>query len=170
MTPQDTQHARRLPLFLTAPLVIAIVLLLIPLLPVLLAAYLCYAIVLQIVIWLVWCARDINVLLVYSESPNWQDYIETELIPKLPPSTIRMNWSERRKWKWCTLPVMAFRLFGGSREFNPMVIVFRPFRWAKTFRLWKAFKELKHGKPAQLEEIESQLLLYLSQARITKAS
>ena len=170
MTPQNNRQSRQLPLVVSAPLIIAIILLLIPLLPILVAAYLFYAIVLQLVIWLLWSARGINVLLVYSESPNWHDYIETELVPKLPPSTIRLNWSERKQWKRFRLPVMAFRLFGGSREFNPMVIVFRPFRWAKTFRLWRAFKELKHGKPARLAELERELFLYLSKAGVTKAS
>tara|TARA_R110002072_G_scaffold302534_1_gene486224 strand:+ start:59 stop:571 length:513 start_codon:yes stop_codon:yes gene_type:complete len=170
MMPQKSPKPRQLPLVVTAPLIIAIVLLLIPLLPVLLAAYLFYAIVLQLVIWLLWCAHGINVLLITSESPNWHDYIETELAPKLPVSTIQLNWSERKKWKRFTLPVMAFRLFGGSREFNPMVIVFRPFRWAKTFRLWKAFNEFKHGKPERLHEIENELFLYVSQAGLTKAS
>ena len=170
MMPQKSRQPRQLPLVVRSPLLIAIILLLIPLLLVLLAFHLFCAIVLQLVIWLVWCARGINVLLVYSESPNWHDYIETEIAPKLPVSTIRLNWSERKQWKRFTLPVMAFRMFGGSREFNPMVIVFRPFRWAKTFRLWKAFKELKHSKPAQLAELESELFLYLSETGVTKAS
>jgi len=171
MTPRNDGNPRPLPLLVSAPIIIAIVLLLIPLLPILVAAYLFYSVVLQLVIWLVWCTRGINVLLVYSDNPNWHDHIEAELIPHLPPSTIRLNWSDRRTWKRFTLPVRAFRFFGHSRGFSPMVIVFRPFRWARTFPLWKvAFQEFKHGKPARLKELESALLLYLSRAGLTKAS
>ncbi|GIW83316.1 MAG: hypothetical protein KatS3mg105_5123 [Gemmatales bacterium] len=53
-----------------------------PLIPLLLASYLLYAIVLQLVIWLCWCTRGLNVLLVYSNSPHWQEYIEAHIIPQ----------------------------------------------------------------------------------------
>lgn len=167
--PEKNRIPGQLPLVVTAPLIIATVLLILPLLPVILAASLLYAIVLQLVIWLLWCARGRHVLLITSESPNWQAHIQTKLVPALPETTIQLNWSERKKWKRFTLPVLAFRLFGGSKDFNPMVIVFRPFRWAKTFRLRKAIQELKHGRPERLHEIENELLLYLSQADLTRA-
>jgi len=153
----------------SAPIIIVIVLLLIPLLPILVAAWLSYAVVLQHVIWLVWCTRGTNVLLVYSDSTLWHDHIEAELVPHLPLSTIRLNWSERRTWKRFTLPVMAFRFFGQSGVFSPIVIVFRPFRWVRTFRLRKAtFQDFKRGQPARLEEQENALRLYLSRTGLTK--
>jgi hypothetical protein len=151
-----------LPLIVSAPLIVALALLLLPLIPLLLATYLLYAIVLQLVIWLCWCTRGINVLLVYSNSPHWQEYIEAHIMPKLPASTVVLNWSERRRWRWFSLSVMAFRLFGGSREFNPLVVVFRPFRWAKTFRFWRPFREHKHGKITALELLEEELFQTLS--------
>jgi len=146
----------------SAPLIVALVLLLLPLISLLIATYLLYAIVLQLVIWLCWCTRGVNVLLVYSDSPNWHDYIETHIIPKLPTTTVALNWSERRNWRSLSLPVMAFRLFGGSREFNPMVVVFLPFRWAKTFRFWQPFRDYKHGKNATLEQMENKLFEHLT--------
>lgn len=156
-----TAH-RALPRILTGPLVGVLVLLLLPLVPLLLVSYLLYRIVLQVAIWIGWCSRGIQVLLVYSESPVWQDYIESNIIPRLPRSTVRLNWSERRKWRHLSLPVMAFGFFGGSREFNPLVVVFRPFRRTKTFRFWKAFKDYKHGRTTALEEKASELFEYLS--------
>ena len=137
MQPKQEPKHRALPLIVSAPLIVVLVLLLLPLIPLLLATYVLYGIVLQLVIWVCWCSRGVNVLLVYSDRPNWHDYIETHIIPRLPPSTLLLNWSHRRKWKFLSLPVMAFRFFGGSREFNPLVVVFRPFRWAKTYRFWK---------------------------------
>ncbi len=41
----------------------------------------------------------------------------------------------------------SFRSFAGDREFNPMVMVFRPLRLVKHFRFWEPFKRLKHGDP-----------------------
>ena len=133
--------------------VIILVPLLLPLFLLLLVTHLLYGVVLQLVIWACWCTRGVNVLLVYSDSPNWHDYIENNLVPKLPRSTVLLNWSRRRKWRFLSLRVMAFQYFGGSREFNPLVVVFRPFRWAKTYRFWKPFKDYKHGKTRSLETL-----------------
>ena len=169
MQSQEDRKRRTLPLIVRAPLVVALVLVLLPLIPLLLATYLLYGIVLQLVIWLCWCTRGVNVLLVYSDSPNWHDYIETHIMPRLPPSAVVLNWSDRRNWKMLSLPVMAFRFFGGSREFNPLVVVFQPFRWAKAYRFWNPFKDYKHGKTATLEELENKLFQHLSQTGMKTA-
>ncbi len=161
--PSQPNHKRHtLPLIVSAPVVVALAIVLLPLILLLLVTYLLYATVLQLVIWLCWCPRGVNVLLVYSNSPHWHDYIETHIIPKLPPTTVVLNWSERRHWRSLSLPVMAFRHFGGSRECNPLVVVFRPFRWAKAFRFWKPFKDYKHGNSVALHEVEDKLFEYLS--------
>ena len=143
------------------PLLCCLIVLLLPLIVLLLATRVLYGLTLQLAIWTCWCTRGARVLLVYSDSPVWHDYIEENVLPKLPRRTITLNWSERRRWRWLSLPVMAFHYFGGSREFNPLVVVFRPFRWARTFRLWKAFKEFKHGNREALAAIEEEMLEYL---------
>lgn len=116
-----------------------------------------YGLALQCLIWLVWCPRGKRVLLVYSESPHWQDYILTELRPCLPESTETLNWSHSKQWNRWSLAVLAFHYFGGARDFNPMVIVFRPMRWAKTFRFWNAFREFRHGKPNSIRTVLTEL-------------
>jgi hypothetical protein len=158
---QDGQHTQR-----DLPRLVRLLLLLVllPLVVLLLSARLLYAVVLQLIIWLVWCSRGRNVLLVSSESPIWHDYIETHILPRLPQSTTLLNWSERSRWNPFSLPFIAFRFFGGDREFNPMVIVFRPFRWAKTFRFWRAFRDYKHGKHRSLEDLEREMFQYLEHA------
>ncbi len=166
----DDPKRRRLPYVLPVPVVVAIVLLLLPLVPLLLATYFAYAIVLQMVIWVCWSSRGVNVLLVYSDSPNWHGYIETNIIPRLPSSTVAINWSNRRNWNRFSLPVMAARFFGGSREFNPMIVVFRPFHWAKTYRFWQPFKDYKHGKTEPLHALETRLFSDLSRAGIPTAN
>ena len=131
---------------------IPVIVILIPIVLIVVLTWLLHGLALNALIWLCWCTRGRHVLLVYSESPIWHDYIEKNMIPRLPNSTVVLNWSQRRTWRWYSLPVMVFRYFGGTREFNPMVIAFRPLRWTKTFRFWRAFKDYKHGKVAALEE------------------
>jgi hypothetical protein len=169
MTSEDDRKHRIMPYVVRLPMVVAFVIFLLPLVPLLLATYFAYAIVLQMVIWTCWSTRGVNVLLVYSDSPNWQEYIETNIIPRLPSSTIAINWSDRRNWKRFSLPVMAARFFGGSREFNPMVVVFRPFHWAKTYRFWRPFKDYRHGKSEPLHALEAKLFSDLLDAGIGTA-
>jgi hypothetical protein len=93
---------------------------------------------------------------VYSDSPIWKEYIEREILPYIQDYAVILNWSERRKWK-SSLAVLAFRYFGGYRNFNPMALVFRPFHFVRTYRFFEAFKDLKKGDPKQVEEIKKEL-------------
>lgn len=120
--------------------------------------YLLYGLVLQLAIWLLWCPRQKFILFVYSDSPTWKEYIETNILPSLQNYAIVLNWSEREKWQSAfSLPTMAFRYFGGYREFNPLAVVFRPLRWTRVFRFWQPFKDFKHGKKDSLRKVEDDL-------------
>ena len=66
------------------------------------------------------------------------------------------NWSHRRRWRRA-LAVLVFRYFGGHREFNPMAVVFRPFRRAKTFRFYASFRDFKHGETEAVPKMEQEL-------------
>lgn len=121
--------------------------------------YLLWGLALHLAVWLCWLPRGKNVLLVYSQSPLWQDYLEQRVLPHLAGQAVVLNWSERKKWERAfSLPVLVFYYFGGRREFNPLAVVFRPCRWAKTFRFWHPFQELKHGKSEALEKMTAALL------------
>jgi hypothetical protein len=144
------------------PLIVAIVL------PVVLA-YLVWAIILYVAVWCCWCARGRNILLVYSNSPIWKDRVEQHILPRIEDHAVVVNWSERARWRR-TLAVHAFRHFGGSREFNPMAIVFRPFRLARTFRFYEPFREFKHGKPEAVAKMESDLFEVVEQISGTRAA
>jgi hypothetical protein len=100
-------------------------------------------------------------LFVYSNSPNWQEYIEQRILPRLPANTVIMNWSERKKWSQLSLPVRAFHYFCGDVNCNPAAVVFRPFRMAKTFRLWQSFRDYKHGKAEPLVKVEREMFDYI---------
>lgn len=115
-----------------------------------------YGLCLHVLLWLLWIPAGKRVLLVYSNSPLWQSYVEDTLVPRLPRGSVVLNWSERRRWRWWWLSTTAFRFFGGSREFNPLAVVVRPFRRVRTFRFWRAFRDAKHGNHEALRTIEAE--------------
>ena len=117
--------------------------------------YFLWGALLYLAIWLT--TQKQFVVFVYSESPVWKDYIEREIFPHIQDHAMILNWSERRNWN-TSLAVLAFRYFGGDRNFNPIGIVFRPFRRVKTFRFFEAFKEFKHGDARRVEEIKKDFL------------
>jgi len=90
---------------------------------------------------------------VYSDSPTWKEYVEREILPYIQDRAVILNWSERRNWK-NSLAVLAFRYFGGYRNFNPIGMIFRPFRFVKTYRFFEVFK---HGDVKRVEEIRREL-------------
>lgn len=149
---------RVLTLVLLAPLIVLIV----PLVLALFVGLLVYGLSLTSIVWLLWCSKGIDTLVVYSDSPNWRDYMTESVIPRLQGRSTILNWSERRHWRSLSLPVAVFRFFGGDREYNPIVIVLRPFRLPQTFRFWQPFRDRKHGNLAPLHELESRLDAYLN--------
>ena len=120
-----------------------------------------YASILYLVIWISWLPRGKDVLLVYSDSPIWHDYMVSEVVPLVKDRAIVLNWSERSGWHGWSLAVRTFRFFGGDYAFNPMVVVFRPLRRARTFRFWPAFKEWKHGDREPVEKLRQEMILLL---------
>jgi hypothetical protein len=110
---------------------------------------------LHITIWTWWCLRGRAILLVYSDSPVWRDYIEQRVLPCLGERAIVLNWSQRKRWR-VALARLAFHHFGGQREFNPLAVVFRPFHRTRTFRVWQPFRDFKHGHPEPLRQMENE--------------
>lgn len=113
---------------------------------------------LYLAIWFLWCSRGKQVLFIYSRSPNWQSYIETELFPQLSPQTIIINWSDRKLWPRWSLAAGAFHHFLGNHEHTPSAIIFRPFHRVQIFRFHKAFMEAKHGNRMRLKQLEAEFL------------
>jgi hypothetical protein len=146
-----------------------LVIVLSPLLVVLLATYLLAGVFLHVAAWCWWCSRGKYVLFVYSESPHWQDYIVERILPRLGERAIVLNWSQRSRWRR-TLSVLAFRYFGGYREFNPMAVVFRPFRLAKVFRFYEPFRDFKRGNPEAVIKMESDLYRLIDNAGRSRAA
>jgi len=137
-----------------SPIVILIVLL--AFLP-----YLTLRLGVHFLILLTWLPNGKDTLLVYSQSPIWHDYMTTQILPLVKDRAIVLDWSERKKWRKFSLPVLAFRLLGGYRNFNPLVIHFRPLHRAKLFRFWPAFKDWKHGNTDSVEQLRRELAFVL---------
>ena len=133
----------------------------IPLAAVVLCLYWPHQLVLYTLIWLLWLPRGKDVLLVYSDSPIWHEYMTTQVLPLVPKRAVILNWSERSRWPKWSFAVHVFRSFGGRREFNPIVAVFRPFRRATVFRFWSAFKDWKRGYTEPVERLRNDLRLIL---------
>lgn len=108
-------------------------------------------------IWTFWCAKGRKVLFVYSDSPNWQEYVKQNILPRLEDSAVILNWSHRAKWSR-SLAVLAFKHWGGTEDFNPLGVIFRPFKRTKVFRFHQAFLHFKHGKSADLEKMKAEFL------------
>src|SRR3990172_11723934 len=93
--------------------------LLLPIIPALILS-LAYRLSLYVLIWLVWLPKGRDVLVIYSDSPIWCDYMKTQIIPIVQKRATVLNWSERQKWPKWSLAISAFGSFGGEREFNPL--------------------------------------------------
>jgi hypothetical protein len=159
------QMNTKLPRKLAAKLLPLVVLILVlPVLLPLLAVHISYSIFLYLSVAACWLPFGKNVLFVYSNSPHWKAYLEGKVLPTIRDRSVVLNWSDRSAWDRWSLPVMCFRHFGGTREFNPMAVVFRPFRKVEVFRFWRAFHDLKHGKPLALQELEKAFFDFLREA------
>jgi hypothetical protein len=133
----------------------------VPLAAAALALYWLHQLVLYALIWVLWLPRGKDVLLVYSDSPIWHDYMTRQVLPLVQERAVILNWSQRSRWPKWSFSVHVFRSLGGREEFNPMVAVFRPFRRAKLFRFWSAFKDWKRGYTEPVERLRSALLRIL---------
>ena len=118
--------------------------------------------VLNALVRLLWLPRGKDVLLIYSESPIWKDYIAHEIMPLVEKRAKLLNWSERKQWPRWSLAVRLFHSYSGSRNFNPMLVLFKPWGKARFFRLLPAFEEWKHGNPGPLEQMRLDLAASLA--------
>src|SRR5439155_18714445 len=73
------------------PIILPLALLALPL-------YLAHRLALYAVVWMLWLPKGKDILLVYSDSPIWHDYMETQVLPLVKERAVILNWSERNKW------------------------------------------------------------------------
>jgi hypothetical protein len=105
-----------------------------------------------------WGAHGKRLLLVYSNSPNWQAYVEERWLPHLDSMAVVLNWSERRTWpERHPLEADIFRTWGGNQAFNPLAIIIPADGQVRVIRFWQAFRDYKHGKDHTLRAAEAEL-------------
>ena len=98
------------------------------------------------------------ILFVYSDSSNWKDYIETNILPRIEAHAVILNWSKRREWgSRMQLETKLFNQWAGPGEFVPVAILFSPMGKPRTFRLWQLSENPKHGKVTVSKEAEQAL-------------
>ena len=115
-------------------------------------------VVVYLLVWVWWLPRGKDVLYVSSDSPIWKEYMEAEVFPLVAERAVVLSWSARSKWPTWSIAVRVFRTFGRGRDFNPMVVLFRPFRRATVFRFLPAFYERKQGNSASVEQLRRDLM------------
>ena len=119
------------------------------------ALYLIGMAFLYLIIWALWNTRGKDILFVYSDSPIWQEYVETQILPRIASRAVILNWSQRKKWR-LSFARFVFINFGGYRAFNPLGVVFHPWCKGKVFRFWQPFRDYKHGNTAALEKMQKE--------------
>lgn len=101
--------------------------------------------------------RGIAGVLVTSDSPNWNAYIQENWISQFGEHFVILNWSQRKTWE-SSLAVNLFSRFCSYEEnFCPAVILFRGLRYPLVFRFFLAFRDYKHGNEAALQTLERRL-------------
>ncbi len=147
--PRKLANAARI--IIVLPIVIPLVVIAIPLV-------LLHRAVLYMMIWMLWIPKGKDTLVIYSDSPIWRDYMTQQILPLVEERAVVLNWSERKRWyKWSFAP-HVFRSFAGAYAFNPIVILFRPFRRAAIFRFWDAFRDWKRGYTEPVQRLRNDLL------------
>lgn len=58
--------------------------------------YVLWGLILYVAMWLVWGLRGRFVLFVYSDSPIWREYIESEILPRLRDRALNLYYSARK--------------------------------------------------------------------------
>jgi len=85
----------------------------------------------------------------------------TQVLPMVQERAIVLNWSERNTWSLWSFRVHVFHCFAGGREFNPLVVLFRPFHRARAFRFWGPFNDWKRGYREPVERLRQELFSVL---------
>ena len=110
---------------------------------------------LKVRFWLRHGRKGKRILFVYSDSSNWKDYIETNILPRIEAHSIILNWSKRREWgDRMQIETKVFNHWADPGEFVPVAIVFSLIGKTRTFRLWEPSKNAKHGKARVSKEAE----------------
>ena len=102
-----------------------------------------------------------DILIVYTDSPHWRDYIESRWLPRWGDRAVVLDRS--RPWSHDQPEVRLWRAVAGSAEHTPVVIVVPPRGRVQIVRFWLAFRDYKHGKDRKLRDAEARLARILGE-------
>ena len=100
-------------------------------------------------------------LLVYTESPHWQPYIEQHWLPKWGARMVLFNRS--RPWSKDQVEARLWQSVRWDREHTPLAIIVPRRGLPQSVELYSAFREFKHGKPERLRRAEARIQQALDQ-------
>ena len=93
---------KKLGLFVLVATCLSLIVVSLPLILVCVVAYLLWwsvwDTILRLWFWRRHAARGRPVLFIYSESPNWQTHIESNILPRIRERSVVLNWSQRKEW------------------------------------------------------------------------
>ena len=96
-----------------------------------------------------------DLLIVYSASPHWQNYIEQNWLSRWEARAISLNRSDPN-WENSS-SANLWRRLAGSSEHTPVAIVVPANGNPQVIRFYHAFRDHKHGKPLALQQKEREL-------------
>ena len=92
-----------------------------------------------------------HLLVVYTDSPHWAPVIEREWLPRWTDEAVFFNRS--RPWKAGQIEARLWRSARGQ-EHTPLAIIVPPSGKVAAVRLFRAFRDHKHGKSSALRNAE----------------
>ena len=96
-----------------------------------------------------------DLLIVYTDSPHWKEYIESNWIARWPDRTVTLNRS--RPWSRKQPEAALWLAVRGLVEHTPLAIVVPRKGKLRVIRLFAAFRDFKHGKEGRLRTAELEL-------------
>ena len=97
----------------------------------------------------------IDILITYSTSPHWQEYIERNWLPLYRERAVVFNRS--LPWRDNDPHAALWRTFTRGGEHTPSVIVLSAGSMPRVIRFYSAFRDYKHGKHAAMRKAEAEL-------------
>ncbi|MFL5620169.1 MAG: hypothetical protein ACJ79A_17455 [Gemmatimonadaceae bacterium] len=102
-----------------------------------------------------------DVVVVYTDSPHWKEYIETRWLPRWGDRAIAFDRS--KPWRVDQPEARLWRAVAGAVEHTPVVIVVPPSGRVQIVRFFLAFRDHKHGREQRLREAEARLAQLLGE-------
>ena len=97
-----------------------------------------------------------DLLLVYTDSPHWKDYIEGNWVQRWPDRVVTLNRS--RPWSHTQPEAVLWLRLKGFVEHTPMAIIVPQRGAVRVVRFFKAFRDFKHGNAVPLHMAEDEVV------------